>query len=261
MLFRSPRALRETWRVGSYSGLVHGSTHESAAQDRDARAPSAELPSPAQTPTDEDILSFPRGNRAGHCVHAVFENADFTSSDGWPRVIREALMRHPPAPASAADALHAAQLRRMLEDVTQTSLPPGFTLASIPWSRRLVEWEFSLPSRQLDPMSLGRLLKRYGYPMPTLQFATLSGYLRGFVDLIVEHDGRHYVMDWKSNHLGVTEADYEPAAVREAMAGNGYHLQHLLYTVALHRHLATRLPDYDYERHIDRKSTRLNSSH
>ena len=118
----APRALRETWRVGSYSGLVHGSTHESAAQDRDARAPSAELPSPAQTPTDEDILSFPRGNRAGHCVHAVFENADFTSSDGWPRVIREALMRHPPAPASAADALHAAQLRRMLEDVTQTSL-------------------------------------------------------------------------------------------------------------------------------------------
>ena len=112
-------------------------------------------------------------------------------------------MRHPPAPGSAADALHAAQLRRMLEDVTQTSLPPGFMLAGIPWSRRLVEWEFSLPSRQLDPMSLGRLLKRYGYPMPTLQFATLSGYLRGFVDLIVEHDGRHYVMDWKSNHLGV----------------------------------------------------------
>jgi exodeoxyribonuclease V beta subunit len=34
------------------------------------------------------------------------------------------------------------------------------------------------------------------------------------------------------------------------MAAQGYHLQYLLYAVALHRHLRARLPDYDYERHM-----------
>jgi len=34
----------------------------------------------------------------------------------------------------------------------------------------------------------------------------------------------------------------------EEMAGHGYHLQYLLYTLALRRYLALRLPDFDYER-------------
>jgi exodeoxyribonuclease V beta subunit len=34
------------------------------------------------------------------------------------------------------------------------------------------------------------------------------------------------------------------------MIANDYVLQYLLYTVALDRHLASRLADYDYERHF-----------
>lgn len=34
------------------------------------------------------------------------------------------------------------------------------------------------------------------------------------------------------------------------MQAHGYHLQHLLYSVALHRHLGRSLPGYDYERHF-----------
>jgi exodeoxyribonuclease V beta subunit len=33
------------------------------------------------------------------------------------------------------------------------------------------------------------------------------------------------------------------------MARNGYHLQYLLYAVALHRYLSLRLPGYRYEQH------------
>ena len=39
-------------------------------------------------------------------------------------------------------------------------------------------------------------------------FLTLHGFLRGFVDMVVEHEGRHWVVDWKSNHLGNEIADY-----------------------------------------------------
>jgi exodeoxyribonuclease V beta subunit len=34
------------------------------------------------------------------------------------------------------------------------------------------------------------------------------------------------------------------------MASHAYHLQALLYTVALHRYLKTRVRDYSYETHI-----------
>ena len=34
------------------------------------------------------------------------------------------------------------------------------------------------------------------------------------------------------------------------MQEQGYHLQYLLYTVALHRYLRQRLRGYDYERHV-----------
>lgn len=34
------------------------------------------------------------------------------------------------------------------------------------------------------------------------------------------------------------------------MQAHGYHLQHLLYTVALHRHLGRSLPGYDYDQHF-----------
>jgi exodeoxyribonuclease V beta subunit len=34
------------------------------------------------------------------------------------------------------------------------------------------------------------------------------------------------------------------------MQAHGYHLQSLLYCVAVHRYLRQRQPDYDYERHI-----------
>ena len=47
--------------------------------------------------------------------------------------------------------------------------------------------------------------------MPRLSFATLRGFLKGFIDLVFEHDGRYFILDWKSNHLGDTPAHYGQA--------------------------------------------------
>src|SRR5690606_30883825 len=58
------------------------------------------------------------------------------------------------------------------------------------------------------------------------------------------------ILDWQSNHLGDHPEDYAPARLEAAMQAHGYHLQHLLYTVALHRHLGRSLPGYDYETHF-----------
>ena len=39
-------------------------------------------------------------------------------------------------------------------------------------------------------------------------------------------------------------------ALSEAMAEHSYYLQYLLYVVALHRYLGSRLPAYQYESHF-----------
>jgi exodeoxyribonuclease V beta subunit len=74
--------------------------------------------------------------------------------------------------------------------------------------------------------------------------------MKGFVDLVLRHEGRFYVLDYKSNHLGDRPEDYGPVQIARAMTEHRYHLQSLIYTVALHRYLRGRLPGYDPGRHL-----------
>jgi len=124
------------------------------------------------------------------------------------------------------------------------------TLARLDPRRRLNELEFLFAAPSLDFAVLRDLLVAHGYPDVALEPGVLRGFVKGFIDMIVEHDGRFWIVDWKSNHLGDTEHDYAAAPVEAAMASHAYHLQALLYTVALHRYLKTRVRDYSYETHI-----------
>jgi exodeoxyribonuclease V beta subunit len=248
----APDSIGAGWRTGSYSSLAHGARSEALAADHDVGiAPSPEAVAAEEEFEPDDILKFPRGPVAGECLHALFESVDFTCSDGWPDAIDKALRNKPQTVADAATInLLPSMLARMLADVLSTRLPGGFRLGDIPPSRRLVELEFSLPVRDLSASALLGILRRHGYPVPRLHFPTLQGYLRGFIDLVFEHDGRYYVADWKSNYLGDSANDYADAPVSRAMAEHSYHLQFLLYTVAIHRYLAQRLIGYRYDIHF-----------
>jgi exodeoxyribonuclease V beta subunit len=280
-----PRAQRPPqvpagWRIGSFSALISGATHEPAAQDHDAGAlPAGEirmLADAAQTALPQpvaadDILRFPRGPSAGDCMHAMFEAADFTDPASWDAAIDGALAAHPQrladdgrrargaaearANEDAAPLRLARMLRGLLADVLATPLLPAgdgapLRLDSVPHKRRLVELGFHLPAPRLTAVQLNAWLAAQGYGVPRLAFADLDGYLKGFIDLVFEHDGRFWILDWKSNHLGDQPADYAPARLEAAMQAHGYHLQHLLYTVALHRHLGRSLAGYDYQTHF-----------
>src|SRR5580698_9390763 len=107
-----------------------------------------------------------------------------------------------------------------------------------------------LSARAFDLHAMTRLLLDYGYPSLVLDASTLHGYLRGFIDLVFEYRGRYWIVDWKSNHLGDTEASYGRESMAASMDEHGYALQSLIYCVALHRYLRSRIADYDYDRHF-----------
>lgn len=75
-------------------------------------------------------------------------------------------------------------------------------------------------------------------------------YLRGEIDLVYQHNGRFYIVDYKSNFLGNTFAHYQADNLVQAMDEHRYWLQASIYQVALHRFLQLRLPDYDMATHL-----------
>ena len=62
-----------------------------------------------------------------------------------------------------------------------------------------------------------------GVERPALDADTLNGMLKGFIDLAFEHQGRFYVLDWKSNYLGPNDSAYEPEALRLFAGVGGGH--------------------------------------
>jgi exodeoxyribonuclease V beta subunit len=89
---------------------------------------------------------------------------------------------------------------------------------------------------------------------------SLAGHLTGSIDLVIRiHDdqggGRFVVADYKTNALTkyghiASPDDYRPPRLAEAMADHDYPLQAVLYSVALHRYLRWRLPDYVPATHL-----------
>ncbi|HVL55409.1 MAG TPA: 3'-5' exonuclease, partial [Burkholderiaceae bacterium] len=243
------------WRIGSFSGLAHGAADDAAAAaDHDARAIAADESRADSPVAADDFLRFPRGASAGDCLHAAFERAEFTDPASWGPAVERALAAHPQRLPKLDDAeaqpLLKAMLSNALSNALTARLPGGLTLASVPPRSRRVELAFHLPAAGVRDAPLQSLLGDHGYAVAPLRFEPLDGYLNGYIDLVFEHAGRYYIVDWKSNHLGWRRDDYEAASIAQAMRANRYPLQYLLYALALHRHLGRRLPGYDYERHF-----------
>src|SRR5690606_8157537 len=131
-------------------------------------------------------------------------------------------------------------------------------LAELPRARRIDELEFHYPLARLDGGALAHLLREHGFlpevalqeRLGRLQVSLSEGLMKGYIDLVFEYQDRYYLADYKSNWLGASYADYSAERLAAVMGEQGYYLQYLIYSVALHRYLRQRLPDYDYERHF-----------
>nr|WP_086939278.1 exodeoxyribonuclease V subunit beta [Thaumasiovibrio occultus] len=239
------------WWVTSYSGLVRQASHSHAmlelpgfdkelAQEQDSALGESEVLT---------IADFPKGAVAGTFLHTLFEETEFTQdvySEATAELITQLLEKHGYEPH------WQPILQQMMSQVLACPLDgDALRLNQISAQDRLVELEFMFPVHRLAPTDLNQLLASYGMRAdPPLQFDDVSGMLKGFIDLVFSYNGQFYVLDWKSNWLGEKATDYTPEAVTHAMRDHRYDLQYLLYTLALHRYLKSRIADYNYEQHI-----------
>jgi exodeoxyribonuclease V beta subunit len=241
------RALPAGLSVTSYTGLSR-QIDESSAEVLPDHDQHIESPPSAPIAAGGGRFAFPRGAAPGTCLHAVLEHIDAAAPPAvWQPAIETQLR------ANGQPAEWAADLRDWLAEVVATPLQcplsgAELSLAAVDPRRSLIELAFHLPLRGLDPSRIGALAASHGLAVTPLAAQRLDGYLRGFVDLVFEHQQRWYVADYKSNWLGARIDDYDEAALAGAMDEGDYHLQYLLYTLALHRWLKWRVERYDYER-------------
>ncbi len=239
------RVTTTPWRVGSYSGLVKDMPHERTTPGSDDESfPELDVIID-ETEPEPSRFSFERGANAGSFMHLVLEEIDFTQA-------APQLGEHLPKAMSkyGIDESWQPVLHQWYLDLLQAPLnQDGLALAMLPPTQTLVEMEFYLPISQLQAQALNQLLAQHGYPM-SLNFDTLQGMLKGFIDLTFEHNGQFFIADYKSNHLGDDFTHYQPAQMQQAISSHRYDLQYIIYTLALHRYLKLRLPNYNYDQHI-----------
>jgi exodeoxyribonuclease V beta subunit len=218
---RFAAAIPASWRISSFSSLA-ARLAEAEAPDHDAvAAPPAEPGAVSPAPTFSGIHAFPRGTRAGSCLHALLERIDFQSLATTGQSAAAALEEFGYAPE------WRPALERMVADVVNAPLDgSGLTLADVTRAERLVELEFTFP--------LGSAAAR-------------QGYMKGFIDLVFRRGGRWYIVDWKSNWLGEGPDDYAPPRLAEEMRRHRYDLQLRIYAAALKRALTLREPGLDWE--------------
>jgi exodeoxyribonuclease V beta subunit len=259
------RHLQSELRATSFSRLTAAPEHAVGGDegpDVDGNAP-AEV-EPAPLPAQPLALhELPAGPGPGTLVHAIYEHIDFQRSDPAQLPAQAAL-------ALSAFGLDAERLQagvvRGIDQSLRTPLDaadPTFTLANIAPSARMNELEFMLCTpnapRQLSAARLAAVFERAAirerlpdYPdsVRALPNAAPAQFLKGFIDLVFRRGERWYLADYKSNLLGLEPAAYAQPALARAMAEHHYVLQYHLYTLALHRYLQLRVPDYDYARHF-----------
>jgi len=241
------RTLADDWRVTSYSGLQqHG---QSIAQDLmpkldvDAAGVGDVLPEPALTPHQ-----FPRGASPGTFLHSLFEELDFTQPVSTEWVLKM-------LQSGGFDEKWQPVLTDWVTAILQAPLTQqGISLNQLTAKDKQVEMEFYLPiASPLKADALDALIREYD-PLsagcPPLNFRQVQGMLKGFIDLVFRHEGRYYLLDYKSNWLGDSSDAYTQDAMASAMQQHRYDLQYQLYTLALHRYLRHRIADYRYEDHF-----------
>jgi exodeoxyribonuclease V beta subunit len=250
------RALDQAYRVASFSALIakERTSFGEAGIDRDAVAEASE-PAREEAPSTLTLGTFPRGAVAGQLVHEVLEHASFDGDIEQLAELAEALVSARGYPAELTP-----ELTRGLWEMLHTELEPGLSLAKLTERDRIDEMEFVFPvDSLLTPRVLERVFRAHKAPsaLPSyaselreLGFDALHGYLRGFIDLVFRHRGRFYIVDYKSNWLGPHALDYAPDKLARPMADHHYYLQYHLYTVAVHRYLGRRVPQYRYDAHF-----------
>lgn len=209
-----------SWQITSYSKLKEQQAAASALE-----APGlVDVDQPLELPPDQ----VPPGAASGRFLHEILERAPLSVLDECPSaeffgqhprvkvIVEEARRRYERSPAHT---LHAVELvyRALTTPLAlgEDILPGGIGRCS-PIQREL-EFLYPIPEPHHPPLLAG------AGPVQVER-----GFIKGFIDAVFVHQGRYYILDWKSDLL----PRYDPNSLATHV-GDAYRIQAELYTLAV----------------------------
>jgi len=278
--------IERDWWLSSFSALSRNLRHGGVSTpDRDTEL----LADVGITVTNQTKLllrfQLAKGAHSGNLLHDILEHSDFVtayeSASNWQESIKWPLVKYGELTAGFTEGDLIAWLDEIVvtpliseplisksitaEQVVETSRLSGehFCLADIGMHQTLRESEFYFPMEEANIFTLAKLLTdhrnsalvdpndAYGIKDVRLpSYQSLKGMMHGFIDLVFEQNGKYYVCDYKSSHLGDNFTDYNHHALRHNIEKNYYDLQYLIYSLALHRYLQQNVANYNAEQHF-----------
>ena len=214
--------------VSSYSSLaVHESHHQYPRTDELKEA------------YDKFIFKeMPRGASIGNFLHYLFENIKFGKPE-TDRLLKKAQRRFG---SNLIKDEHIPLYIELIDHTLQADLPGlNVNLGQLDDTKILAELEFYVTE---DDLSEASVAANFDKPVK-LNKPKFKGIIKGFIDLIFEHEGKYYILDWKSNFIGDSIEDYSADKLDQAMSNSNYHLQYYIYARALKKYLELIHPDFD----------------
>ena len=250
--------IEQDWRITSFTSIEQGHRRQNYftesvgkkhvvfddTKDYDSQN-SIEISTALLNENESSILDLPRGKQVGTALHRHFENCYFSDLANTEEIdkLRQSLQ---------LDETFTEPLQNWLQQISHTPLSNEIEIALADLANKdcIKEMPFYLAIREhFDVEAFNRALKAHHHlPSEPLQFEQIQGMVRGSIDLVFRHNGKYYLVDYKSNFLGSTLADYNQEALKKKMLHSHYDWQYLIYTLALHRYLQSVVPHYDYAR-------------
>ena len=216
---------------------------------------------PSTSPTEQPYFNaFPAGSAYGTLLHDIFE---WQLKEAWPLLQNETELsaeikfrwqqwwqtQAASLQLTPEDQSLCLQLIRQCATTQLGSDQHCFSLSQLNLQNAWAEMGFTFKTHGVSTLQIDQLIRHSLHPQkarPALQAQQLNGLLTGFMDLVFEHQGQYFVLDYKSNKL----SDYSYESIMESMLSHRYEVQYTLYILAVHRLLKSRLKDYNYEQHM-----------
>ena len=239
------------WCISSFSSMSKKSNFsESQVQDYDTFIEEKTEDTEPRANVKESIFSMPKGAITGNIFHEILESYDFMEvnksflpelvekkctlygyGDKWNSIITETVRKVISAPLCIDNS--------------------AVTLSNVGKKDRISELSFFFPIERLNAECMKKaILNDESLPaafkrdVESMSFA--PGFMKGYIDLIFRANGKFYIVDWKSNHLGDAPEYYSYDAIVAVMAKDQYFLQYYIYAAAFDRYLSQRIKNYNY---------------
>lgn len=260
--------------VSSYSSIQRKYGHESsidamqrdehAGQDKDSSNFEVSTGSEVQLSRERKaILDFPKGATTGNYWHELLETVDFSDDSHWHEIVDQISTKY-----GFDDSLDKETVRNLIQYTVDcpigrhpafNELNPdmqGLKLSTLCWKQTLREMEFLYPYSGKELQTLVTDLREETQQnvnisaLANIQFFDTTNLLTGLIDLVFESNGKFFILDYKSNYLGGTIADYSHAEIEKDIHVNGYNLQYHLYVAALTKYLSKQIHGFSYKKHF-----------